>query len=64
MLTIESLTVYADQMICTNPLRTCAATGKVTAEVNGERIEGTKVEVDLVSRKLNLVRNAEIDRAF
>jgi carboxypeptidase family protein len=64
MLTIDALAIYADEMTCTNPILTCTAKGSVIAELGEEQIEGTTVELDLLSRKLVLTRNAEVVKTF
>lgn len=64
MLTVDTLAVYADEMTCSNPIRSCTARGSVIAEVGAERLEGTVLDLDLSTRKFVLTRDANVVRAF
>lgn len=64
MLTSETLAIYAEEMACTSPIRTCTATGSVRVEAGEEVLEGEAVEVDLVGRAIELTRSAKVLRRF
>jgi hypothetical protein len=64
MLTMGTLAIYADEITCSNPIRTCTAKGSVMAEIGQERLEGATVDLDLPTRKLVLARDAVVVKAF
>jgi hypothetical protein len=63
-LTIDELAVYADEMTCSNPIRTCTASGAVIVDLNAEELEGTILEIDVWSRKFVLTRELKVSRTF
>jgi hypothetical protein len=64
MLTAEDLTVYGDHIYCTNPVSSCTVYGKVTVELGQQRLEGTKLFLDLTTRKFTLTRDPEVTNTF
>jgi len=64
VLTIDAITVHADEMTCSNPIRTCRAKGSVIAEVGQEELSGTGLELDVSTRKFVLTRDPNVVRTF
>jgi hypothetical protein len=64
MLTMDTLAVYADELSCSDPIRTCTAKGSVIAELGQEQLDGAALDLDLSSRKLVLTRDANVVRTF
>lgn len=63
-LTIDALAVYADEMNCSNPIRTCTVTGAVTMDLGAEQLQGEMLELDVASRKFVLTRDPKVARTF
>ncbi len=64
MFTQEALTVLADELTCNRPLTTCRATGAVEVYVDGERLEGLAVDLDIKARSFTLIRPSTVTRTF
>jgi len=64
MLTMDALTIYAEELSCSNPIRTCSGKGSVIVELGQERLEGVALDIDLFTRKLVLTRDANVTRTF
>ena len=64
MLTSETLSVYAEELLCAVPIRTCTAKGAVRIEIGEETLEDVSAEVDLVSRYFKLARSPAVSRSF
>ena len=64
MFTQEALTVLADELVCSRPLKNCRATVAVEAYMDGERLEATSVDLDLETRSFTLTRPATLSRKF
>lgn len=63
-LTMDRLTVHADEIFCTDPIRKCTAAGSVAVELGEAQITDTSVEIDLVDRKLVFRRDPSAVKTF
>jgi hypothetical protein len=64
MLSFDDMAVYAAEITCSHPIRTCSTNGLVTVQIGKEQIEGIALELDLENRKLTLAREPKMVRTF
>ena len=64
MLTIDTFSIYAEEISCSTAMRTCTAKGAVTAEVGAEALQGTQAVIDLMNRQVTVTREPLVIRTF
>jgi hypothetical protein len=62
MLTMDYLSVYADVITCSQPIRTCFGEGRVTVDLGRDRISGTSIVINFVQGEITVTRDPTITR--
>lgn len=63
-LTADTLDVFAERILCSDPIRTCTASGSVVAQIGRSEFRDTKLTVDLSQRTVVFGRELNISRTF
>jgi hypothetical protein len=63
-LTADTLDVSAEKILCSDPIRTCTASGSVVAQLGPSEFQDTLLTVDLSKRTVVLSREPNINRTF
>jgi hypothetical protein len=63
-LTAETLDISAEKILCSDPIRTCTASGSVVAQIGRSEFRDTRLIVDLSERTVVLSREPSINRTF
>ena len=63
-LTADTLDVSAEKLLCSDPIRTCTASGSVVAQVGRSEFRDTQLIVDLSKRTVVLSGEPNINRTF
>jgi len=64
MLSVEAISIYADQITCSIQRSLCSARGSVMVDAGSEQLQGTSIEVDLSNRTFVLRREPAVTRTF
>ena len=64
MISVNSVTLYGDDLICSNPINLCTLTGTAMAEIENERIEGISITLDFIKRQISVVREPKLLKTF
>lgn len=63
-LTADTLDVSAEKILCSDPIRTCTASGSVVAQIGRSEFRDTQLIVDLSKRTIVLSSEPNINRTF
>jgi hypothetical protein len=63
-LTAETLDISAEKILCSDPIRTCTASGSVVAQIGRSEFRDTQLIVDLSTRNVVLSGEPNISRTF